>query len=453
MRSSGPISLFNDRPQNAQRPISFVISIFAHGAGIALIFLGILFTPRIDDRIITEHFSLRHLELELPEPPVRHPGVKYPGPQQMPPAPSPDAHDNQAERPSVARQVAQVTPAPQTLVQPKLQPKTLDQKIPLPTVVIWKQEDNALSKIIPPLPQKPTTALVRPSVAAPNEETILADVGITSSELARIPLPISPSTTSPVVTTAQDTQQEPPATTSQNSAQPAPAAIVSLSDLRAQGDVVLPPVNQTASGSSTGLLAPGRPDDLGKSDGGGKGAQAANANGAAQPGNTSGPGVGANGTETAERIALPHDGQFGSVIVGSSLQDMYPETEDVWGGRMAYTVYLHVGLRKSWILQYSLPPAGDAAAAGTTMQLAAPWPYTIIRPNLAAGVINADALMVHGIINKAGKFETLAVAFPTQFPQSEFVLNSLKQWEFRPATQGGKVTAVEVLLIIPEEAD
>jgi hypothetical protein len=284
---------------------------------------------------------------------------------------------------------------------------------------------------------------------------ILADVGITSSELAKLPLPILPSTTSPVVTTAQDTQQETPTTTSQNSAQPAPAAVVSLSDLRQQGDVVLPPVNQTASGSSTGLLAPGKPDDLGKSDGGGKGTQAANANGAgsAQPSTNPGPGVGANGSETAERIVLPHDGQFGAVIVGSSLQDMFPESEDVWSGRMAYTVYLHVGLRKSWILQYALPAAGDAASAGSTSQLAAPWPFTIIRPNLAAGVINADALMVHGIINKAGKFETLAVAFPQQFPQSEFVLNSLKQWEFRPATQGGKVTAVEVLLIIPEEAD
>jgi hypothetical protein len=54
-------------------------------------------------------------------------------------------------------------------------------------------------------------------------------------------------------------------------------------------------------------------------------------------------------------------------------------------------------------------------------------------------------------LNKEGRFEDLAVVFPTQFAMTSFVLNALKQWEFRPAVANGLATAIEVLLIIPEQ--
>jgi hypothetical protein len=47
----------------------------------------------------------------------------------------------------------------------------------------------------------------------------------------------------------------------------------------------------------------------------------------------------------------------------------------------------------------------------------------------------------------------LAVVFPPEFAQAQFVLNSLSQWQFRPATQNGQDIKVEVLLIIPEEQE
>ena len=125
------------------------------------------------------------------------------------------------------------------------------------------------------------------------------------------------------------------------------------------------------------------------------------------------------------------------------------------GGCLLYTstVYLHVGLAKSWILQYSLPSAGDAAAAGNISRLEAPWPYNIVRPNLSPDTVNADALMIHGFVNQAGRFELLAVAFPPQFEQAQFVLDALRQWQFRPAAQNGQSERVEVVLIIPEEVE
>jgi hypothetical protein len=73
-----------------------------------------------------------------------------------------------------------------------------------------------------------------------------------------------------------------------------------------------------------------------------------------------------------------------------------------------------------------------------------------VRPNLAAGAINADALMVHGFVNEAGRFESLAVAFPPEFQQAQYVLGALSQWQFRPAAENGHPAKVEVVLIIPE---
>ena len=57
--------------------------------------------------------------------------------------------------------------------------------------------------------------------------------------------------------------------------------------------------------------------------------------------------------------------------------------------------------------------------------------------------------MVHGFVNLTGRFEQLAIVFPTEFAQAKFVLNALQQWKFRPARQNGQLAPVEVLLIIP----
>jgi hypothetical protein len=154
---------------------------------------------------------------------------------------------------------------------------------------------------------------------------------------------------------------------------------------------------------------------------------------------------------TVTKITLPKDGQFGAVIVGASLEDQFPEMTRVWAGRLAYTVYLHVGLAKSWILQYSLPISDQAAAAGSISRLDAPWPYNIVRPNLDVDPSESEAIMVHGYVNQSGHFEGLKVVFPPQFPQTQFILASLGQWQFRPASRNGQLARVEVLLIIPEE--
>jgi hypothetical protein len=246
-----------------------------------------------------------------------------------------------------------------------------------------------------------------------------------------------------------------------------------------QGVATLPPANQTTAQNASGALAPGQASgghpssqagNTAKDTGsartqeanGGVGTRigtGASATAPAANGSGNAPGVGlGNGEGTDEglsttHIALPRDGQFSSVLVGVNLQDKFPELADVWNNRVAYTVYLHVGLAKSWILQFSIPHSSDAAQAGSVMRIEAPWPYNIVRPNLPAGFFNSDAILVHGFVNQAGRFESLVLAFPPDFQQAKFILDALNQWQFRPAAQNGKPEKVEVLLIIPEEEE
>jgi hypothetical protein len=378
------------------------------------------------------------------------------------------------------RRVVLAPKGPQTLLQPDIpKPVTLTQEIPLPTAVIWDGMKTSAKNLVPPLPEKPAVADVQPSTQLPNEEPKLDNIALASTDLTSVPQPFSPSTTSPFVVRGPEPAPPTPVTTAAGSGQPTPAAVMSLSDLHMEnGDVTLPPVNESATSDSSGALAAGqaqgsaqagqanpasKPGETGAKQGSSNVGESTNSSAAAQgapaqreeaaSGQTGSPqsGSGHGNPLSTAHISLPHDGQFGAVVVGSAQEERYPETAPLWSGRLSYTVYLHVGLAKSWILQYSLSRADNAAAAGNIAHIEAPWPYNIVRPNIPPGAIDADALMVHGFVNQAGRFEALSVLFPPQFAQAQFVLDALAQWQFRPAAQNGQNVRVEVLLIIPDE--
>ncbi len=477
MRSSRTITLFTESRDISQAPTSFLVSILFHAVAAGLVFFGVVYSPKLNTRAAAEHFTVRRLDLDTPEQMRRaaRSKVKYPGPR---PVTQPLKRGGKpVARQAALRQIAHAQKGAQTLVQPDIASQlTLTQEIPVPTLVIWSPKKTPVKTVVAPLPEKPTAADVRPSPDPPNEELNLADISIAASPVAAPKLPTLPSTTSPVAVQAPQQVQLAPATVSQPSAEPTPAAVMSLSDLKmAQGTVVLPPVNETADSNSPGALAPGPTRDSsgpGKSNqAGAGGAGDSAASGADPPGNAdvalerpgaeaalrrgADAGFGQDIQPSSTKITLPKDGQFGAVVVGASLEDEFPEMASVWSGRLAYTVYLHVGLARSWILQYSLPRSDEAAAAGNIARLEAPWPFNIVRPNLASGPgpVEADTIMVHGFVNQAGRFEALNIVFPPQLPQAQFVLSALQQWQFRPATQNGQAARVEVLLIIPEEME
>jgi hypothetical protein len=350
-------------------------------------------------------------------------------------------------------QIARLTPADQTLMQPDLPHNlTLPQKIPIPTVMTWIAQKTSAATIFLPLPQDATAADTRPSVDVPNAELNLADTSISSNDSAAHTTAPAPGTTSPIVVPGPDLVQLVPVTTSESEEQPTPAAVIAISDLQMrEGTVNLPPANETST-----AVSPSVPDILAEHAQPGDGNPAStDANAVAIKGVNAGPvqQAGPGNQPSITHITLPKKGKFGAVVVGSPLQQDYPEMVQIWGDRMAYTVYLHVGLAKSWILQYSLPRATEDTAAGSIAPLQAPWPYDITRPQFAFIDFNANALVLHGFVNKAGRFESLALVYPPQFAQAEFVLYTLQRWQFRPARQNGRTATVEVVLIAPNDME
>lgn len=496
MRSSRTITLFTERPEPNQRSSSFLASVAAHVAALSVLSYGIIYSPVTTVSVRTQHYSVRHLDLHTTEANQQASSkggkqISYPGPHMA--RQEGLAGGNPAQHRAALRQTANAEPGPQTLVQPDIaHPAHLIEAVPVPTVVIWAPKKQVVKNLVAPLPEPATASDVKPSLQAPNEEVNLADLSVVASDAPSILQLIPPSTTSPLVVHGPESAQLPPVTASQTSAAPTPAAVMSLSDLRMKdGPVTLPPVNETARKEPVGttpemgaekLSLPGQGNPHSSAGGAGSGTAATPEvvqkvapapveastvpEGAAysvQPPSalieaktypvSAGPdGTGGSDPPTSH-FMLPKDGQFGAVVVGSTLQEEYPEIVGMWGGRLAYTVYLHVGLEKSWILQYSIPREADVESNGNMPRLEAPWPYNIVRPNLSPGAINADALMVHGFVNEAGRFESLAVAFPSDFSQAEYVLSALSQWQFRPAAQNGRSAKVEVVLIIPEEID
>jgi hypothetical protein len=316
-------------------------------------------------------------------------------------------------------------------------------------------------------------------------------VKIAASAISTSALTLPPSTTAPIAVKRESQPMQMPALASAPVGTATPARVISLSDVQMErGIIALPAINEL--GTRDGVEDPAAERGLAGNNGSGAGKQNASvtgsgvgdrgsdassaggntqraAVGAGEGGTAEGPGRGgmnagtgesadgsgigdAGTTDTASvtEIRQPVDGQFGAVVVGSSIAEKYPETMQLWAGRLAYTVYLHVGLEKNWILQYAVTREA-ASVDGNASQPHAPWPYLIERPHLAAGDFNSDAVMVHGRLNATGHFEALAVVFPSDFSQAKFVLSALQQWRFRPARQNGAVIAVEVLLIIPEE--
>ena len=358
----------------------------------------------------------------------------------------------------------------QTLIQPDVPPIPLQQPIPVPLLLLRAMTPSSDKKIAPPPPQEHVAANVRATLDPPNREQALADIALDSTRFESKTQPVLPTTTSTVTIPDPAPKQEAPQTTSVQSTQPSSATVTSVSDLRMpNGTVVLPPVNAKAAGHPSGGLtsnkstathrvsesksseSPVRESAASKPNAPATTATDSKKSEADSSAPTSGSGTG--NMLSAKRILLPKDGKFNMVTVGNSMEDLYPETEGMWNGRLAYTVYLHVGLPKNWILQYSLPRVEDDAGSGSAARLDAPWPTDILIPTLPPGSSNSDAVVVHGLLDAAGHFQQLNVVFPQAWEQAKYLTETLQHWVFRPAMQNGKSASVEVLLIIPDTTD
>ncbi len=436
------------------------MSILVHGLAVSLISYALMHAPQISDPTLNKRYAVRHLELHAKEPATPQAGGKADGGAS-------ETESQPAGGAAAALETPQFAAALQTLVQPDLpQDLALKEKIPIPAVVIWTPKKVETKRIVPPLPQKPAVAKVRAALDEPNTELQLANQSMASTDSAESLALLTPGTTSPVTIDGPEPLEMAPAMASESTELPTPVATLSLSDLRMkQGTVTLPPANQTLPNPLTASKTPGlaaKGSQAGDDEPGSSGGQVAEAKAMDERAKAKAEGVeatpkagtsketGAGNNAGADHLTFPKNGQYGVVVVGSSLEDEYPELLRIWGGRIAYTVYLQVGRSKNWILQYSLPRDQDDGSAAA---LDAPWPYDVVRPHLIPALLNADAMVLHGMVNREGRFEQLSIVYPARVPQGTLVLGSLAQWKFRPASLNGKDTAVEVVLVIPNEVD
>ena len=464
-------TLFTDVPTTPPRASAIPVSLLAHAVVGVWLYLGLRYVPRINDQPVPSIFTVRILKQDSIHDPIskRSAGGQTRRTAESAGSPTP--------MPAVATDLAQLIAHTQTLIQPDApMDKTLTQEIPVPMVVRWSTENLPERAIVLPLPKTLTAADIRPTLTPPNREVMPADIKISASTFTTNTPSLPPSTTTPIVVRAAAPTAAVPESSSQSLSQPTPAQVISLSDLRLkEGSITLPAVNiipaNTAntpliSGQSTESNSAGNGNPVKTQDGAGMGQAATRQTERAQ--SDDGPGAGSSGARgngggsaasgsapgpSITHISLPQDGKFGVVVVGSAIAEQYPESVSVWKGRLIYTVYLRVGTGKNWILQYSMPRTADVKETASVARPEAPWPYDISRPDLAPGDVDADAIMVHGLVNLSGRFEQLALVFPTEFAQAKFVLNALQQWKFRPAKQNGQIAAVEVLVIIPQVAE
>jgi hypothetical protein len=154
------------------------------------------------------------------------------------------------------------------------------------------------------------------------------------------------------------------------------------------------------------------------------------------------------------RLTMPKEGKFGVVVAGTSAAAPYAESIGALSGKMVYSVFLDVGLRKKWLLQYCLPRAEEqkSGVRGRAEPLEAPWPYLVARPN-KPGTSSPDYVVVHGTITTDGRFDKLALVFPRELDKTDNLMRSLTEWTFRPASRNGVPADVEILLIVPRQPD
>src|SRR6266702_4419414 len=504
MRSSRTITLFAPPPPSRRGTSPFMFSVLAHVCACVWLFYGLRHAPQITSRQSAQRFTVRILNVPMTQPRIELPAAASAGARsiQRSVAAAQSASGGAPPPMPAVAQLAELVPKSQILIQPDAPPDVLlSQPSPIPLVLRWTPPVVPTRTITPAPMQETIAASVRPSILRPNRELRPADIQMSSAKFAnQLPI-LPPGTTSPIVVRRPDPVRRIPETSSKQIEETESAQVLSVSDLQAQpGPLPIPLANakyrpigsdSLGTGQTVTSAEPGRGNPASRQAGNGPGqgagapnstaltsSTAAHAGPTANPGQGSSPqngnaasgngsaahngpvaGSGSNaGTDAINeasvvRVHLAKDGQFGVVVVGSSVADQYPETVGIWGGRLVYTVYLHVGPGKAWILQYSLPPAVQAAANGSSTRPEAPWPFDIVRPRLDATDYTSDALMVHGFVNLAGRFERLAMVFPAEFAQAKFVLSALQQWEFRPARQNGQLAGVEILLIIPEETE
>ncbi len=466
---------------------AFVLSVVLHAIVIAV--LPALTRPSA--RALAEQEArraeriLHTLRIRIPEP--LYLAASEPAPQHSRPpvltaaarpkaVPAPKPAPEEGRKPVATRRF-ELPPLPvraetdQSLIQPRHMAGTMPARgLTLPQMFFWA----------PPPPKIAVKPFVEPGYVKPPPPTMRLDapprLEVPRSEVAAMPVPglpkdrslqIAPPLAMPIQTTLSASPSSGPIVAALGEGDPINVLALSSSSMPLREYVTVPPGNQvgrTPGAVSGGSLA-------GTADGSGAGASGAPGvgSGASGSGTGSGPGagdgIGADGHPplaavraaiSATRMLNPSNGVFDVVVQSSGLEG-FAESAGILSGKPVYSVYLRVGGKREWILQYCIP-ASDATPAETggriiklsaPKRLLAPYPLVTYRPPERRN--GARFLMVHGFITAQGRFEDLRVLGGRDSWYAAVALEALSRWEFRPAILERQPARVEVLVAIPPE--
>jgi hypothetical protein len=154
------------------------------------------------------------------------------------------------------------------------------------------------------------------------------------------------------------------------------------------------------------------------------------------------------------RIQHPPNGNFDVVVTQSATPEDLADLGIRLTGNPVFTVYLQVGDRKEWLLEYCLPgrqkPPEDLYQIDTAdvASIVAPYPITTVIPRAILEQEISRHVVFHGLLTASGSLSRLR-GLDTNNTFVTQMLDVLKDWRFRSALRNNRAIEVEVLLVIP----
>jgi hypothetical protein len=162
-----------------------------------------------------------------------------------------------------------------------------------------------------------------------------------------------------------------------------------------------------------------------------------------------------NGTPAdVTRVEHPSNGNFDVVIMQSAARDDLPDLGGMLSGNPVYTVYLRVGDKKEWLLEYCLPVREKAQANPYQVDIedvgaiTPPYPISTLIPNGFLSLQSSRHLVLHGLLTSGGHLQSIKGQDAGNSLMTQLVA-LLNQWRFRPALRNKQPIDIEVLLVIP----
>jgi hypothetical protein len=156
------------------------------------------------------------------------------------------------------------------------------------------------------------------------------------------------------------------------------------------------------------------------------------------------------------RINHPVNGNFDVVITQAAVREDIPDLAGMLSGTPVYSVYLQVGDRKEWLLEYCVPPR-EAVQSNPYMvniddegTITPPYPISTAVPSVGQAQ-QLNHIVLRGRLTAAGDLKIAKASDPN----NAFVTHLLalvSEWRFRPALRNKRPIDVDFILVIPPPA-